>query len=130
MKDIINKTQLRKFGFVFGLGLPIIVGLFFPLIYGMTFQYWTLWAGITTIVIGIVKPSLLKYPYKLWMVIGLALGKINSRIILGLIFLLVLQPIAIVMKIFGYDPLKLKISKLNSYRENNKNHTIDLEKIF
>ena len=130
MKDNITKIQLRKFGFVFGLGVPIIVGLFFPLIYGISFKYWTLWLGITTILIGIFKPILLKYPYKLWMVIGLALGKINSPIILGLVFLLVLQPIAIVMKIFGYDPLKLKISKLNSYRENNKDHTIDLNKIF
>ena len=40
--------------------------------------------------------------------LGKALGWINSRIILGLVFIIVLQPIAFIMKSFGYDPLKLK----------------------
>ena len=64
------------------------------------------------------------------MAIGLALGWINSRIILGLVYFLVLQPIAIIMKILGYDPLNTKKNNEESYKVDKKNHTINLEKIF
>ena len=64
------------------------------------------------------------------MAIGHFLGKINSRIILGLVFILVVQPIAIIMKIFKYDPLRKKFEKKKSYREIKKYHKIDLTRIF
>ena len=64
------------------------------------------------------------------MMIGTILGWINSRIILGLVFLLVLQPIAFFMKLFGYDPLRSKIIKSNSYREIREQKSTDLTKIF
>ena len=81
-------------------------------------------------IIGILKPQLLFYPYKGWIGLGLALGWINSRIILGLVFLLVLQPIALIMKFVGYDPLKIKKSNKMSYRENKSNHKVNLAKPF
>ena len=64
------------------------------------------------------------------MKLGLALGWINSRLILGVVFLLILQPIAIIMRFLGYDPLKLKKRNENSYRENKKNHKVNLSRIF
>ena len=54
------------------------------------------------------------------MALGLALGWINSRIILGLVFFLVLQPIAFLMKFVGYDPLKTKKGNEMSFRERNQ----------
>ncbi len=44
------------------------------------------------------------------MTLGKYLGWINIHIILGLVFIIVLQPIAIVMRILGYAPLK-KVNK-------------------
>ena len=64
------------------------------------------------------------------MKIGLALGWINSHIVLGLVFLLVLQPISLIMKLFGYDPLKKKKKNLLTFREIKENHKVDLTKIF
>ena len=58
--------------------------------------------------IGILKPLLLFYPYKVLMALGFALGWLNSRIILGLIFILVLLPIALFMRLFGYETLRIK----------------------
>ena len=55
-----------------------------------------------------MRPSILSYPYKLWMRLGYILGWVNSRIILGLVFLIVLQPIALIMRFLGHDPLKIK----------------------
>lgn len=126
----VSKKQLREFGFLIGFGLPIIIGWIIPAIGGHIFRTWTLWISIPALIIGIIKPTLLYYPYLGWMRLGLLLGWINSRIILGLVYLIVLQPIALIMKTFGYDPLKTKNSNRVSYRENKKGHVVNMKRIF
>ena len=130
MKASISKKQLREFGFLIGLGLPILIGWFLPSISGHNFRTWTLWIGIPSLIIGIFNPRLLFYPYKGWMKLGNALGWVNSRIILGLVFLIVLQPIAFIMRIFGYDPLRKKKGNKKSYREVKDNQNTNLTRIF
>ncbi len=130
MEASISKKNLREFGLIIGFGFPIVIGWIIPLLGGHFFRIWTLWIAIPAIIIGIFKPILLLYPYKVWMKIGYILGWINSRIILGLVYLLVLLPIAFIMKIFGYDPLKINKSYDKTYREIKKNNKIILTKIF
>ena len=130
MRQAISQKKLREFGFLIGFGIPIFIGLFLPAISGHSFKVWTLWIGCPSLILGIASPRLLFYPYKVWMSIGLALGWVNSRLILGLVFLFVLQPIALIMRIIGYDPLKIKKNKKSSYREVKTNHEINLNKIF
>ena len=57
-------------------------------------------------------------------------GFINSKLILSIVFISVLLPSALFMKLFGYDPLRQKKSFISSYKENNKNHKIDFTRIF
>ena len=109
---------------------PFLIGWLLPLIGGHSFRTWTLFISIPSVILAIAKPSLLLYPYKAWMKLGHILGWLNSRIILGLVFLIVLQPIALIMKIFGHDPLKTKKLVQKSYRENKTNQKINLKKIF
>ncbi|KGG15621.1 MULTISPECIES: SxtJ family membrane protein [unclassified Prochlorococcus] len=130
MNRTIHKKRLREFGFLFGFGLPILIGWILPVLSGHTFRIWTIWVGIPSILIGIFMPSVLLYPYKGWMAIGHGLGFINSHLILGLIFLVVLQPIAYVMRALGYDPLRKKKSNVSSYREIKNHVDIDLRRIF
>ena len=132
MKVSIAKKQLREFGFLIGFGFPILIGWIIPAVGGHVFRAWTLWIALPALMIGILKPRLLFYPYKGWMALGHALGWINSRIILGLVFFIVLQPIAFIMKIFGYDPLRQsqRERKKMSFRELKTNHKIDLTRIF
>ena len=129
-KDSISKKQLREFGFIIGLGLLLIIRWIIPSINGYLFLSWSLFLGGILLIIGILKPRLLFYPYKLWTYIGFLLGWINSRLILGLIFIIILQPIALVMKIVGYDPLKKSKNNQISYRENKEGHKVNLTKIF
>ena len=130
MKGSISKKQLREFGFLIGLGFPILIGWIIPAISGHFFRTWTLWIAIPSLIIGTLKPRLLFYPYKAWMALGFALGWINSRIILVLVFILVLQPIALIMRLFNYDPLRKKKSNQKSYRETIKEKSVDLTRIF
>ncbi len=130
-KLIINKKRLKEFGFIFGFGIPLLVGFIIPKLNGHDFNTWTLFIGLPSIILAIINPQLLKIPYILWIKLGNILGWINSKLILGLVFIIVLMPISFFMKLFKYDPLRKKILKKNrSYRELIKNDKTDLTKIF
>ena len=132
MKDKTTLSQLKSFGILIGIVFPLLFGIILPYIYGHSSRTWPIIVGIPFIIIGLIYPKILKWPYKLWMLIGKILGWINSRIILGLIYILIVQPIAIIMKIFKYDPLKLtkKANGMVSYREIKNQTKTDLRKIF
>ena len=125
-----SQKKLREFALVMGFGLPIIIGYLLPLISGHNFRIWTIWFGVVFLILGFLKPSLLSLPYKGWMKLGHILGWINSRIILGFVFLIVLQPIALIMRVCGHDPLRKKKGMQRSYREKIYNKKIDLKRIF
>ena len=130
MKNYIPKKTLREFGFLIGFTFPFLIGWLFPLIGGHPFRSWTLLFSIPSIILAIIKPGFLLYPYRAWMKLGHILGWVNSRIILGLVFLIVLQPIALIMRIFGHDPLRTKKFAQESYREIKTNYKVNLKKIF
>ena len=130
MNNYISRKQLREFGILLGICLPFLLGFVIPFFTGHSLRLWTLWLGLSFLILGVIKPRLLLYPYKSWMYIGNCLGWINSRIILGIVFLLVLLPISLIMKLFGYDPLKIKKVNQNSYREKKMNYISDLTRIF
>ena len=131
IQEKVTKNQLVYFGIIMGFGIPIFIGFFIPHLNNHDFQKWTLWLGFTFLIIGILRPKMLLGTYTLWMNIGKVLGWINSRVILGLVFMFVLLPISIVMKIFGYDPLKNTINKnKKTYKEFTNSRIIDLRRIF
>ena len=130
MKETISQKQLREFGLLIGFGFPILIGWLLPAIFGHEFRAWTLWIGFPGLILGIVAPRLLHYPYKWWMALGHALGWVNSHIILGLVFIVILQPIAYVMRLAGYDPLRRRRKEDTTYRENRQEHRTDLTRIF
>jgi len=130
MKEIILKKQLREFGLLIGFGFPLLIGWLIPALSSHGLRVWTLWVGFLGILIGLTDPRLLYYPYKFWMKLGLILGWVNSRIILGLVYMIVLLPIAFVMRIIRYDPLRTKRQEEKTYREERKEHQTDLTRIF
>ena len=130
MKEIISKKQLREFGLLIGFGFPLLIGWLIPTLMGHEFRAWTLWVGFIGLLFGITSPRLLYYPYKFWIKLGLILGWVNSRIILVLVYVIALLPIALVMRLIGYDPLRTKPKEVKTYREDRKNYKTDLTRIF
>ena len=130
MKGTTSKKQLREFGLLIGILFPILIGWLLPAISGHEFRAWTLWIGIPGLILGLMAPRLLQYPYRGWMALGHALGWLNSHIILGLVFIVVLQPIAYVMRLTGYDPLKRRRKGETTYREDRQDYRTDLTRIF
>ena len=133
MKKILRPSskELREFGLLISLAFPIIVGFILPLSANEGFRVWTLYISIPTLFISFVLPRKLAIVYSAWMKIGNLLGWLNSKIILGLVFVIMLQPIAFIMRLFRYNPLRKEWSqKQISYREKRENDRINLNKIF
>ena len=53
--------------------------------------------------------------YRAWMKFAHALGWMNTRIILTLVYLLVMTPLALIFKLLGKDPMNRKLGGMDSY---------------
>ena len=103
----------RSFGIVFSIAFLLIS--LYPLINGENLRLWSLIISIVFFVLGIINSNLLKPLNKLWFKFGILLGKIISPFIMGMIFFVVVTPIAILMRLLRKDLLNLKFNKNNSY---------------
>ena len=61
--------------------------------------------GVVLLVLGFVRPALLKWPSKLWWKFSLTLGHVMARVWLTLLFAIVLTPVNLVWRLTGKDPL-------------------------
>ena len=103
----------RSFGIVFSV-VFLIISLY-PLINGENLRLWSLIISLIFFVLGIINSNLLKPLNKLWFKFGLFLGKIISPFVMGIIFFVVVTPIAILMRLLRKDLLNLKFNKNGSY---------------
>jgi hypothetical protein len=105
MQHEVTPKQLRSFGLLVG-GIFALIGLW-PLIWrGEDLRLWAMIATAVLVLPAVVYPMSLKLIYRGWMAVGEALGWINTRIILSIIFYGVFTPVAMVMRMRGKDPMR------------------------
>ena len=113
----ITRTQLRDFGLIMAGGLVLFFGLLIPWIWGAEFARWPWIAAAVFAVLGLLVPYVLRPLYQLWLAIGEVLGWINTRILLGVVFFVIIFPIGMFMRLFGYDPMSKRFNpQTKSYR--------------
>ena len=66
---------------------------------------------IGLLLLGMVWPRAYSLLARLWLGISLLLGAIMSRVVLSIIFMVIVTPIALVMRLFGHDPMRRKAWK-------------------
>lgn len=113
-----NKTKLpsdRSFGLLFS-GVSVAASA-----YGH-YRGWTehqvqtgLVAGGVLLLIALILPILLRPFNWIWYWIGQILNKIVSPVVLSVLFFGLITPIAVISRLFGRDPLRLKQRKTDSY---------------
>lgn len=114
-------AALRNFGLIIAAFFGIVLGLLPVLIKKSDLKVWTIIVAAFFLVPSITYPRALKYFYQVWMLIGMVLGWIQTRIILSVIYFLLVTPIAIVMRLSGKDILDMKWNKsLKTYRNDTK----------
>ena len=122
-KDV-TKSDLRKFGLIMGGMFALIFGGLFPWIFEKTLETWPIWPFIVLAVfwaLALIIPESLRMVNEVWIKVGNVLGWINSRIILGIMFYLLIFPIGLLLKVFGKDAMNRKLdAKSDSYRRISK----------
>ena len=61
--------------------------------------------GVTLVLLGAVRPSLLKWPSIWWWRVARVVGDFNARVLLAVLFVVVLVPIGFIWRLTGRDPL-------------------------
>ena len=121
----------RKNNIAFGILFFIFfltVGLY-PLISSKPIRVWSVILSIVFLIITIIKPNLFTFLNKLWIKLGVLLGKIISPIVMGLVFFFVVTPIGIFVKILKIDVMGLKRG-ISSYWINREDKVQSMKKQF
>ena len=104
----LDKKGLREFGLITGGFIALLFGLLLPLLWGHDLPLipWIIAGSLAFLSLFI--PQSLAPIYQGWMKVAQVLAWVNNRLILGIIFLIIVTPMALIMKIIKRDPLKRK----------------------
>ena len=114
---VLDRKGLRHFGIVTGAMFAGIFGLFFPWLLGLAFPVWP-WTVFAVLGgLGLLVPEVLRPVYYWWMRFAILLSRITTPIILGILYYLIITPMALGMRLVGKDPLRRRLSEdIESYR--------------
>jgi hypothetical protein len=95
----LDRPGLRDFALVTGAIISGLFGILMPWFFDFAWPMWP-WvlAGIL-IILGLTVPMALQPVYKIWMRFGLALNKVTTPVILGLVFFLVITPTGLIRRL-------------------------------
>lgn len=105
-----TQKDLRQFGLLVG-GVFAVIGLWPVVFRSESPRLWAMMLGSLLMVLGAILPQSLKLIYWGWMKIGHVLGSINTKIILGTIYFLLITPMGLVMRLMGKDPMHRVLAK-------------------
>ena len=109
--------ELRKFGFVMAAAVAVVFGIVLPWIFGRAWPTWPFVVAGIIVAFALVWPRALAPVLRGWMKVGHALGCVNSRIILSVLFFGVVLPLGLLMRLFGKDPVaRRRDASATSYR--------------
>ena len=122
----LDSKGLRKYGFTMGIIVAVLFGLFFPWLLNFTIPLWPWIVAGVFFVFAIAFPAALGPVYRIWMKLGILIGRITSPIFMGIVFYLIFTPAALLMKLFAKDPLRRKIDgEAETYRQESKKSPSD-----
>ena len=100
-----SKKELRSFGLVVGSVFTAIV--IWPLLMrGEALRLWAIGLGGVLILLGGMSPGILAPVHNVWMRVGHALGWVNTRILLSLVFYGLVTPMGILFRLMGKDVMR------------------------
>jgi hypothetical protein len=105
-QEDIKPSSDRSFGLVIATVFLLIT--FWPLIRGEPVRWWALAVAAVFATVALLWTAALAPLNKWWTKLGLLLYRVVSPIVLGLLFYVTVAPIALVMRLLGKDPLRLR----------------------
>jgi hypothetical protein len=120
-----SEKELRTFGLVFGALIAGVFGVVMPWLYQFAFPLWPWVLASILSVLALLKPTLLFYINKVWLLIGNILGFINTRIVLGLLFYVLILPIGIIFRVLRKSNNYQFDSELTTYKKPSEKRPIN-----
>ncbi len=115
-REHLPKTELRNFGLLLGALIAALFGLL-PWLRHRSIEHWPWIVAAVLWLAALAWPRSLELPHRWWMRFGQAMGWLNTRVILTLVFALAVTPFAFVLWVFGRDRMKRAFDpKCESYR--------------
>lgn len=114
----LDAKGLRRFAFAAAGLVAAVFGFALPWVYGYARPSWPMITASALTVWGLLHPGSLRYLYHGWMKLSLFLGRVNSYMLLTIVFYLVIVPAGMVMRLAGHDPMRRRIgTSARSYRK-------------
>ena len=101
----------------FGTGLALFLCLFAFLSWrkaGVAW-HWELPVAAVSALLAWLAPQAFGPIYRVWMPVALFLGRVNTKILMGIIYYLVISPYALLLRAFGLRPLDMGQKKRETY---------------
>jgi hypothetical protein len=92
--------SLRSFGLTF-VFVFALVGLWPVLRHGLTPRWWALAIAAAFLAVTLLAPQALSPLNRVWFAFGMVLHRIVNPLVLGFLFIVLLTPLALVMRLFG-----------------------------
>ena len=113
----LDQKGLREFGLTTGAAVVVIFGLFFPWILGRDWPAWPWVIAAPLWTMALLRPLWLRWIYRAWMRFGLLASRVMTPLVLGIVFFVMISPMAMVRRIMGKDPMRRTLDpNRNSYR--------------
>jgi hypothetical protein len=106
---VATRSELRSFGLLVG-GAFIVLAAFVAWKTGLgASAVPTLGAvGGVLVATGLVAPRLLGVPYRAWMRFAVLLSRVTTPVFMGVIYFVLLTPLALFMRAVGRNPLRTR----------------------
>ncbi len=95
----------RSFGLVLGWALLALAAVRFA--WAGVLSWWLLGSALVLFAAALTVPWALGPLRTAWMKLAAVLGFINARILLTIVFAALVTPIAVVLRVFGRNPIRL-----------------------
>jgi hypothetical protein len=99
-----ERKALRHFGLIVG-GAFGVVAVWPTLFRGAAPRWWVLAVAVVLALAALLAPRSLAVVHRMWMGLAEILGRINSVILLSVVFYLVVTPMGVVMRLAGKDSM-------------------------
>lgn len=111
-----SARDLRNFGLLLGVLFAVVFGAL-PYALRHHVHVWPFVLAMLLWAAALFAPSLLRQVHAGWSRLGLALGWVNTRIILTLFFASAIVPVGLLMRLFGRDRMRRRFAReCDSYR--------------
>lgn len=105
----VNARQLRSFGLIFAALVLVLFAGLIPWLTEKPLPRWPFWLATPVATLALLWPRGLKPLYTVWMKFGDIMGRVNTVLILSILFYAMVTPTGWLMRLMGKDPMRREL---------------------